>query len=669
MGRGRQSGHDRKEDRKQKRADAKDKKYEKSPRKVTKGALKKEVRAKKAVAESFKMASSINMDRKEENILLELIAMLDNVTIAPQQVQFNEKEKIRVYTPEEPECVTTSNVSEEDSSDSDVETDSEPDDEAASEQDGTGENVCAAEGDEEHSEVEKLDGGSEHEQESESSGSSLDNDDSSQDNDSSEAGESGSSDDESSVASSGLHEGQLAQQRGADDKVVIGRQKFIRQLIRDERRYVREQQQAQLLAPSAERVAARLKQSLQANATLNTTTAYKTTTIQGSASDNAPLRAVSTPVSGAGTSDIGFAYKPHKDKSANTAATRTVKPVLSSTVRVAAHFDKTGDGRTKPGPAKLMVLPRTTTVPELADILRVKFKATATVMNAAGAKQPKFDAVRVGSTGEIVHGFTLGTLPDGEVLVLFSLKNDTSYVEPSGATTAPADEPALGADTAAASVQDSAVSSSVDKAQVAGNAEGAASTAQAEAAGSTTDPPQPTKQPYWTPPMQDNNQKLNAATAAAPQDPTAVLRHNQHIRAQLTEAYKHPNYAPIREQRKSLPIFSVKPNILATIEHNPVVVVSGETGSGKTTQLPLYLLESMIKNDQADACNIICTQPRRIAAISVAERVHYECAQSGTYVHTSICICKCAILLRNICCTSRRIRWFLFVAIVLCQHV
>lgn len=55
-----------------------------------------------------------------------------------------------------------------------------------------------------------------------------------------------------------------------------------------------------------------------------------------------------------------------------------------------------------------------------------------------------------------------------------------------------------------------------------------------------------------------------------------------------------------------------------------VVVVSGETGCGKTTQLPQYILESEIEASRGAACSIICTQPRRISAIAVAERVAAE---------------------------------------------
>lgn len=55
-----------------------------------------------------------------------------------------------------------------------------------------------------------------------------------------------------------------------------------------------------------------------------------------------------------------------------------------------------------------------------------------------------------------------------------------------------------------------------------------------------------------------------------------------------------------------------------------VVVVSGETGCGKTTQLPQYILESEIDAARGATCSIICTQPRRISAIAVSERVAAE---------------------------------------------
>ncbi|KAL1348841.1 hypothetical protein AAHE18_07G109400 [Arachis hypogaea] len=78
------------------------------------------------------------------------------------------------------------------------------------------------------------------------------------------------------------------------------------------------------------------------------------------------------------------------------------------------------------------------------------------------------------------------------------------------------------------------------------------------------------------------------------------------------------------EFRRSLPAYKEKEAILSTILRNQVVIISGQTGCGKTTQLPQFILECEIESLQGAACNIICTQPRRISAISVSERVALE---------------------------------------------
>ncbi|XP_052172749.1 DExH-box ATP-dependent RNA helicase DExH3 [Diospyros lotus] len=76
--------------------------------------------------------------------------------------------------------------------------------------------------------------------------------------------------------------------------------------------------------------------------------------------------------------------------------------------------------------------------------------------------------------------------------------------------------------------------------------------------------------------------------------------------------------------RRSLPAFKEKERLLQAIARNQVIVISGETGCGKTTQLPQYVLESEIESGRGAFCNIICTQPRRISAMAVAERVSTE---------------------------------------------
>lgn len=79
--------------------------------------------------------------------------------------------------------------------------------------------------------------------------------------------------------------------------------------------------------------------------------------------------------------------------------------------------------------------------------------------------------------------------------------------------------------------------------------------------------------------------------------------------------------AKLLETRRSLPMFAYRDEFLKALEEFPVLVVVGETGSGKTTQLPQYLFESGYCKDGK---KIGCTQPRRVAAMSVAKRVADE---------------------------------------------
>ncbi|KAH7854237.1 hypothetical protein Vadar_011602 [Vaccinium darrowii] len=80
--------------------------------------------------------------------------------------------------------------------------------------------------------------------------------------------------------------------------------------------------------------------------------------------------------------------------------------------------------------------------------------------------------------------------------------------------------------------------------------------------------------------------------------------------------------------REKLPAFKVRSEFLKAVAENQVLVVSGETGCGKTTLLPQFILEDEISALRGANCNIICTQPRRISAISVAARISSERGES-----------------------------------------
>ncbi|KAH6780972.1 helicase in vascular tissue and tapetum [Perilla frutescens var. hirtella] len=120
---------------------------------------------------------------------------------------------------------------------------------------------------------------------------------------------------------------------------------------------------------------------------------------------------------------------------------------------------------------------------------------------------------------------------------------------------------------------------------------------------------------------------------------------------------KEPSLRQIAEDRSKLPIASFRDVITSTVDSNQVVLVCGETGCGKTTQVPQFLLDHAWS--KGDTCKIVCTQPRRISATSVAERIASERGENiGDSVgykirleckggkHSSLVFCTNGVLLR-----------------------
>ncbi|KAM5352704.1 hypothetical protein ACJ41O_005426 [Fusarium nematophilum] len=104
-----------------------------------------------------------------------------------------------------------------------------------------------------------------------------------------------------------------------------------------------------------------------------------------------------------------------------------------------------------------------------------------------------------------------------------------------------------------------------------------------------------------------------------PGDDRNMSKEQRFLEAQIEAAEKKA--LSIQETRKSLPIYQYRDEFLAALEQYQVLVIVGETGSGKTTQLPQYLHEAgYTKNGM----KVGCTQPRRVAAMSVAARVADE---------------------------------------------
>ena len=93
-------------------------------------------------------------------------------------------------------------------------------------------------------------------------------------------------------------------------------------------------------------------------------------------------------------------------------------------------------------------------------------------------------------------------------------------------------------------------------------------------------------------------------------------------------------YYDILSKRTGLPVYEHKEKVIKTVRENQIVVLVGETGSGKTTQIPQFMVESGICTGKQ---LVGCTQPRRVAAISVAQRVADEMdVQLGQHVSSRL---------------------------------
>jgi HrpA-like RNA helicase len=78
------------------------------------------------------------------------------------------------------------------------------------------------------------------------------------------------------------------------------------------------------------------------------------------------------------------------------------------------------------------------------------------------------------------------------------------------------------------------------------------------------------------------------------------------------------------QNRQKLPAWAARSEILDALKHHSTLIISGETGSGKSTQVVQFVLDALITDGHGDIANIICTQPRRISAIGLADRVAEE---------------------------------------------
>ncbi|KAJ8400510.1 hypothetical protein AAFF_G00396340 [Aldrovandia affinis] len=119
---------------------------------------------------------------------------------------------------------------------------------------------------------------------------------------------------------------------------------------------------------------------------------------------------------------------------------------------------------------------------------------------------------------------------------------------------------------------------------------------------------------------EDEDGKAKPTNADGSVDYKTEQKFADHMRGKSQASSEFAKKKTLLEQRQYLPIFAVRQQLLNIIRDNSIVIVVGETGSGKTTQLTQYLHE-----DGYTSYGMVgCTQPRRVAAMSVAKRVSEE---------------------------------------------
>ncbi|XP_063359775.1 ATP-dependent RNA helicase DHX8 [Cydia amplana] len=125
----------------------------------------------------------------------------------------------------------------------------------------------------------------------------------------------------------------------------------------------------------------------------------------------------------------------------------------------------------------------------------------------------------------------------------------------------------------------------------------------------------------WIDPLPESDGRALAAnmrgTGITPQD---LPEWKKHVIGGKKSSFGKKTNLSLLEQRQSLPIYKLRDELTKAVSDNQILIVIGETGSGKTTQITQYLAECGL----TARGKIACTQPRRVAAMSVAKRVAEE---------------------------------------------
>lgn len=145
-----------------------------------------------------------------------------------------------------------------------------------------------------------------------------------------------------------------------------------------------------------------------------------------------------------------------------------------------------------------------------------------------------------------------------------------------------------------------------------------------------------------------NNAPVNVKKTTA-----SLPSYSEDLQLAFEKRIASPPYQKMRRDRDTLPIAPFRDEIIKVLDENQVLVFSGETGCGKSTQLPSYILEDQLSKGKP--CKIFVTEPRRISAISLAQRVSVELGDAPGVVGTNNSLVGYSIRLESKISASTRL--------------
>lgn len=175
--------------------------------------------------------------------------------------------------------------------------------------------------------------------------------------------------------------------------------------------------------------------------------------------------------------------------------------------------------------------------------------------------------------------------------------------------------------------------------------------------------PQPAGVVSWSPPQPNWNPWTGCNIDEGPLATTSLDQLSEDLMNEQREKLQQDSSLQAStKERSNLPVFTKKNEIMNAVNENPIIIIRGNTGCGKTTQVCQFILDDYIASGQGAYCSIVVTQPRRISAVSVADRVAVErCEALGQSVgysvrfesylprpYASIMFCTVGVLLRKL---------------------